>query len=91
MEDREERTVKKNEKMEVRQIENEIRYFRFCFKGVFVEVIGTSFLCADVREEMTLHQALDTIVYSKIPSFEHNAKCNVEIILTLNPIVGLYE
>jgi hypothetical protein len=40
---------------------------------------------------MSMSKALEIIAYSKIPNFNHDTKCNTEIILTLNPIVGLYE
>jgi len=34
---------------------------------------------------------LDSIAYSKLFNFDYQIKTNLQIILALNPIVGLYE
>lgn len=67
------------------------RYFRFTQGEDFIEIITTSFTNIAFREGLTFSEAFNNIGYSRLPNALQPVECQRQVILTLNPIVSLYD
>ena len=56
-----------------------------------LEIITSSFTNIAIRDNMTLTETLNNICYARLPNGLQHIDCHRQIILTVNPIVSLYE
>jgi hypothetical protein len=68
-----------------------VRYFKMEQGDDYLEIITTSFTNIILKSTLTMNEALNYIIYSKLPNSLQPTDCHREIILTLNPVVSMYE
>jgi hypothetical protein len=68
-----------------------VRYFSFRTNDFSLEIGTSSFTGLSFRDKMTSTNMLNNILYSKLPDILQSAISQKYLILTLNPIVDLYE
>lgn len=73
------------------QAKPKVRYFRVRAGEFSLEVGTSSYTGLAFREKMTATSMLNNILYSKLPDVLQSALSQKYLVLTLNPIVDLYE
>jgi hypothetical protein len=74
-----------------RQSKPKVRYFNFIANSFYLEIGTSSFANLSFREKMTPINMLNNILYSKLPDILQSSISQKYLILTINPIVDLYE
>jgi hypothetical protein len=73
------------------QSKPKIRYFNIRIGDFYLEMGSSSFTALTFRDKMTSSNMLSNVLYSKLPDILQSSISNKYLILTLNPIVDLYE
>jgi hypothetical protein len=73
------------------QARPKVRYFSFQADGFRFELASSSFTNLSFRNSTTPAGMLNHILYSRLPDILQSALAHQHLILTLNPIVDLYE
>ena len=67
------------------------RIFKIIIGELSLEVITSSFTSVTIRDSTTVTDALNHLCYARLPNALQQVDCYRQIILTVNPIVSLYE
>lgn len=68
-----------------------VRYFCVKIGELSIEIVTSSHTSINFRDRNTQVEMLNHIVYSKLPNILQSSTSQKHLILTLNPIVDLYE
>lgn len=86
------KSPKKQDAKKKGQSKPKARIFKISFgEELSLEIITSSFTNVVIRDNMTLTETLNNICYARLPNSLQETDCFREIILTVNPIVSLYE
>jgi beta-xylosidase len=73
------------------QSKPKVRYFKIKIDDFSFEVATSSFTNISFREKNTVTTMLNNMLYSKLPNILQSTISQKYLVLTLNPIVDLYE
>lgn len=86
------KSPKKHEAKKKGQSKPKARIFKISLgEDLSLEIITSSFTNVAIRDNMTLSETLNHICYARLPNSLQQMDCHRQIILTVNPIVSLYE
>ena len=68
-----------------------VRYLRVTGESWEIEVGTSSYTGVNLRDKMSPSAMLNHILYSKLPDVLQSTLAHKHLVLTLNPIVSLYE
>ena len=68
-----------------------VRYFRVSIGNFSLEIGSSSHTSYTFREKVSVTGMLNNILYSKLPNVLQSNLSQKHLVLTLNPIVDLYE
>lgn len=86
------KSPKKHESKKKSQSKPKARIFKINIgEDLSLEIITSSFTNIPIRDNMTLTETLNNVCYARIPNGLQQTDCHRQIILTVNPIVSLYE
>jgi hypothetical protein len=73
------------------QSKPKVRYFKIKIDEFSLEVGSSSFTALSFRDKTTVSTMLNNILYAKLPNILQSTIAQKYLVLTLNPIVDLYE
>lgn len=68
-----------------------VRYFSFQADQFRLELASSSFTGLSFRQSTTPREMLNHILYSRLPHILQSSRAHQHLVLTINPIVDLYE